>query len=557
VHAPCDGVVEVAEYRPDPLDYGGLVVLRHETPAGDPFWTVYGHLARESVGALGAGQRIVRGGCFARLGQPEENGGWDPHLHFQVALLTDGMSWDWPGVADPDDRAVWMAICPNPAALLNLPDARVLYRPIDEPHVREGRRAHFAGNLRLSYREPLLFVRGWKHFLYDEWGRVHLDAYNNVPHVGHAHPRLAAVAAEQLARLNTNTRYLHPLHVEFAEELLSRMPPHFTHVFFVNSGSEGNELALRLARTHTGGKDMITPDHGYHGHTTGAYDMSAYKFNKPNGGGRPEWVQLVPVADTYRGPHRGADAAQRYAAAVDVAIDRVVERGGRLAGFIAETFPSVGGQIIPPAGYLRGVYHRVRAAGGVCIADEVQTGLGRLGEWFWGFEQQQANPDIVVLGKPLGNGHPIGAVVTTEAIAKSFDNGIEFFSTFGGSTLSCRVGAEVLRIVREEGLEANAREVGGHLLDGLRALQARHEAIGDVRGHGLFIGLDLVRDRETREPATSLAGYVVNRLREERILIGTEGPADNVLKIRPPLTVTKADVDWLIAVLDATLSEVA
>ncbi|MCC6930100.1 MAG: aminotransferase class III-fold pyridoxal phosphate-dependent enzyme [Gemmatimonadaceae bacterium] len=555
VHAPTAGTVDAVEYRESRLDYGGMVVLRHVTPDGDPFWTLYGHLSRASVESLRPGQMIARGERFGALGEMEENGGWDPHLHFQLAVLTDGMAGDWPGVADPDDLALWTAICPNPAALLNLPDERVAYQALDTELICAGRKAHFATNLKLSYREPLLFVRGWKHYLFDEWGRVHLDAYNNVPHVGHAHPRLAAIAADQLARLNTNTRYLHPLQVAFAEELLARMPPHLTHVFFVNSGSEGNELALRLARTYTGGKDMVTPDHGYHGHTTGAYDLSAYKFNKPNGGGRPEWVQLVPVADTYRGEHRGDDAAVRYAEHVDDAIARIHARGGRLAGFIAETFPSVGGQIIPPVGYLAAVYDRVRAAGGICIADEVQTGIGRLGDFFWGFEHQGARPDIVVLGKPLGNGHPLGAVVTTSEIARSFDNGIEFFSTFGGSTLSCRVGTEVLRIVRDEGLQASARVVGNHLLAGLRELQSRHALIGDVRGMGLFIGVDLVTDRESRAPATAAASYVVNRLREERILIGTEGPADNVLKIRPPLTVGRDDAEWVVGVLGRLLSE--
>lgn len=555
VHAPCEGEVDVVEFRTSALDYGGMVVLRHHTPSGDPFWTLYGHLSRATIDGLAVGQRVARGERFGELGTAAENGGWDPHLHLQLATVTEGMAGDWPGVADPDDLALWRAVCPNPAALLNLPDARVAHRPIDLPALLDDRRERFASNLRLSYRDPCLFVRGWKHYLFDQWGRTYLDAYNNVPHVGHAHPRLREVASDQLARLNTNTRYLHPAQVAFAEALLAKVPPHLTHVFLVNSGSEANELALRLARTHTGGRDMVTPDHGYHGNTTGAYDVSAYKFNKPGGGGRQPWVQLIPIADTYRGEHRGADAGARYAASVDDAIARVRARGGALAGFIAETFPSVAGQVIPPAGYLHGVYARVRAAGGVCIADEVQTGLGRLGEHYWAFEQQGVLPDIVVLGKPLGNGHPLGAVLTTTEIGRSFDNGIEFFSTFGGSTLSCRMGMEVLRIVDEEGLQENAREVGSHLLGALRELQSRSPLVGDVRGVGLFVGVDLVADRESRAPATRAASDVVNRMREERILIGTEGPADNVLKIRPPLTVGRDDVDWLVARLEQILKE--
>ncbi|MDQ8166881.1 MAG: aminotransferase class III-fold pyridoxal phosphate-dependent enzyme [Gemmatimonadota bacterium] len=555
VQAPCDGVVEVVEYHDRSLDYGGMIVLRHVTPDGDTFWTLYGHLSRASAEGVTAGQRIAQGEAFAALGDVHENGGWDPHVHFQLLTTLDGMRGDWPGVADPDDLALWKALCPNPAALLNLADDVVAYLPLDESAVRAERDAHFASNLRLSYRAPCLLVRGWQHYVYDQWGRTYLDAYNNVPHVGHAHPRLRAVVHDQMGRLNSNTRYLHPAQLAFAESLLATVPSRFTHVFLVNSGSEANELALRLSRTRTGARDMITPDHGYHGNTTGAYDISAYKFDKPNGGGRPDWVQLVPVADTYRGAHRGPDAATQYAAYVDDAIARIHARGARVAGFIAETFPSVGGQIIPPVGYLQGVYARIRAAGGVCIADEVQTGLGRLGDFFWGFEQQQVEPDIVVLGKPLGNGHPMGAVLTTSDIAHAFDNGIEFFSTFGGSTVSCRVGTEVLRIVQDEGLQENARAVGDVLRSGLRDLQRAYPLVGDVRGMGLFIGVELVNNPDTRAPATAAASYVVNRLREERILIGTEGPDDNVLKIRPPLTVRAADVTWLVEVLGRVLGE--
>jgi 4-aminobutyrate aminotransferase-like enzyme len=401
-----------------------------------------------------------------------------------------------------------------------------------------------------------MFLRGWKHYLFDQMGRPYLDAYNNVPHVGHAHPRIQALAARQMAMLNTNTRYLHPAQIAFAETLTAKLPEMLSVCFFVNSGSEGNELALRLARAHTQGRDMVVPDHGYHGMTTGALDLSAYKFNGPGGKGAADWVHLIEVADPYRGRYRGdPEAGAKYAAEVDGALGRIAARGGKLAGFIAETFPSVGGQIIPPRGYLPAVYEKIRAAGGVCIADEVQTGLGRLGRHYWGFEAQGAEPDIVVLGKPLGNGHPLGAVVTTAEIAASFANGMEFFSTFGGSTLSCMVGCEVLTIIDEEGLQANAGAVGDEMLAGLRALQQRHPIIGDVRGMGLFLGVELVRDRETLEPATEAASTIANRLRDHRILIGTEGPHDSVLKIRPPLTFGHGDAAMLLDRLDRILGE--
>ncbi|MEB8387774.1 aminotransferase class III-fold pyridoxal phosphate-dependent enzyme [Rhodobacteraceae bacterium KMM 6894] len=557
VHAPMAGTVAFAGYRPSNLDYGGLIMLRHGTPEG-AFFTLYGHMSRSSVETLSIGQQISKGQQIAVFGDLHENGAWAPHLHFQMALGIDGMKEDWPGAVSPDDLAFWTAICPNPAALMNVPDAKVQFTPVSRDETLEERRANFGANLKLSYQSPVMLLRGWRHHLFDEWGRPYLDAYNNVPHVGHAHPRIRAVAYDQLGRMNSNTRYLHPAQGAFAKAVLRHMPEGLDTCFFVNSGSEANELALRLARAQSGGRDMITPDHGYHGNTTGAIDISAYKFNAKGGVGQPDWVQLVDVADDYRGKFRrdDPDRAEKYAALVDPALQAITARGGKLAGFICETFPSVGGQIIPPKGYLAGVYKRIRAAGGVCIADEVQTGLGRLGDYYFGFQEQGALPDIVVLGKPIGNGHPLGVVVTTRAIADAFAQGPEYFSTFGGSTLSCRIGKEVLDIVEDEGLMENARLRGKALLAGLRDLQADFDEIGDVRGYGLFIGVDLVSDRESRAPGTDIARYVINRMRDHRILIGAEGPADNILKIRPPLTIDADGVDMILHTLRVVLAEV-
>ena len=559
VHAPMEATVAFAGARAAYLDYGGVVILRHEAPSGAGFFTLYGHLAPGSLAGLRAGQRLETGERFASLGDVSENGGWNPHLHFQLALTTAGFDDDWPGAADPDELFLLKEIFPNPAALLNLADERTAFHTVDRSTVLRDRLGKFGANLKLSYADPVMFLRGWKHHLFDEWGRPYLDCYNNVPHVGHSHPRIQAVAAAQLKRLNSNTRYLHPAPIAFADKIVSKMPEQLSVCYFVNSGSEGNELALRLARAHTGGMDMITPDHGYHGNTTGAISISAYKFNAPGGIGQPDWVQLVEVADDYRGRFRrdDPDRAEKYAALVDRAIANIETRGGKLGGFIAETFPSVAGQIIPPEGYLAAVYRRIRAAGGVCIADEVQTGLGRLGEYYFGFEQQGVVPDIVVLGKPIGNGHPLGVVVTTRDIAESFARGPEFFSTFGGSTLSCVIGKEVLDIVDDEGLMDNARVVGGYLLERLRALQEEHGVIGDVRGFGLFIGVELVESRTSRKAAAHIASYVKNRMRENRILIGTEGPADNILKIRPPLTFDREGVDVTVRVLEKILGEIA
>ena len=556
LYAPLAGTVFIAEYRTGHLDYGGVIILRHETPQGDPFFTLYGHLNPEFLDRLKTGDTVEAGEKFCQLGDPSMNGGWSPHVHFQLALTTDGIQADWPGVGDPDEMYMWRAICPNPAALLNLPDEMVRYHPTDKSGVWQGRRTHFGENVSITYKDPVMLVRGWKHHMFDEWGRPYLDAYNNVPHVGHAHPRIQHVAADQLKRINTNTRYLHPAQTTFAEKVLSKLPDQFEVCFFVNSGTEANELALRLARAHTGAKGMITPDHGYHGNTTGAIDISAYKFNANGGVGPSDWVELIEVADDYRGAFKRDDPnrAQKFANLVDPALARLQAKGHGLAGFIAETFPSVGGQIIPPKGYLPAVYDKIHAAGGVCIADEVQTGLGRLGEYYFGFEHQGAVPDIVVLGKPIGNGHPLGVLVTTKAIADSFAKGPEFFSTFGGSTLSCRIGTEVLNIVEEESLQENARVMGDMLIIGLNKLMLNHACVGDIRGMGLFIGLELIN--KDGSEAREICSYVKNRMRDHRILIGSEGPKDNILKIRPPLSIDADDIEMIITVLADVLQEV-
>jgi len=320
--------------------------------------------------------------------------------------------------------------------------------------------------------------------------------------------------------------------------------------FLVNSGSEANDLALRLARAHTHATDLIVLDHAYHGNTNTLIDISPYKHNGPGGGGPPTWVHKLPLPDPFRG---GQDAE---AAIVNRVIQELRERKTPLAGFIAESMPSVGGQIVLPPGYLNKVYDAVREAGGVCIADEVQTGYGRIGTHFWAFESYGVVPDIVVLGKPIGNGHPIGAVVTTREIANSFDNGMEFFSTFGGNPVSCAIGLAVLDEVFKNDLQNHALVVGQSLLARLSELKASYEIMGDVRGSGLFLGVELVRNRTTLEPATAEADFIVNAMRDRQILFGTDGPFHNVLKIRPPMPFTKTDADRLCETLARVVSEV-
>jgi 4-aminobutyrate aminotransferase-like enzyme/Ser/Thr protein kinase RdoA (MazF antagonist) len=557
VHAPLAGTVHCVANNAAAKDYGPLVFLRHVTGDGTPFFTLFGHLGPSCLERLVVGQQVARGERIAEVGAPPGNGDWSPHLHIQLVTDLLELDRDCPGVAYASRRDVWRSLCPDPNVLLGIPAARF---PAPEPSVQDllaTRRSRVGRNLSLSYRHPLRIVRGWRQFLYDETGRAYLDAYNNVPLVGHSHPRVVRAVREQVGLLNTNTRYLHEHLARYAERLTALLPAPLRVAFVLNSASEANELALRVARTHTGRDDVVVLEHAYHGHTTTLIDISPYKFSGPGGGGRKPWVHVAPIPDVYRGAYRRGDpeAGPKYAAHVAEIVARAEADGRGIAAFIAETLPSVGGQVVFPPGYLTEAYRHVRAAGGVCIADEVQVGFGRLGAHFWGFESQGVVPDIVVLGKPIGNGFPLAAVVTTPEIAASFDNGMEFFSTFGGNPVACAAGLAVLDVMRDERLQENAARVGGRLLQGLRELAARHSVVGDVRGSGLFLGVELVRDRATLEPAGEEASYVVDRLRDKGVLAGTDGPHHNVIKLRPPLVVADADADLLVAVLDEVLGE--
>jgi len=556
VRTPLDGIVHTIADNSSSFDYGPLVILKHFANGDQEFFTLYGHLSRASTAKLSIGQQVVKGQIIARIGDRAENGSWPPHLHFQIISDLLEMNERFPGVAPASEREIWTGLCPNPNLLLGIPPAVFPEEDTFDKTMTQ-RRALLGGSLSVSYQRPLKIVRGWRQYLYDDTGRAYLDVYNNVPLVGHSHPRVVSAVQKQLALLNTNTRYLHDNVLRYAQRLTQTLPEPLRICFFLNSGSEANELALRLARTHSGFDDMIVLEHAYHGHTSTLIDMSPYKFDGPGGRGRKGWVHVSPVPDDYRGRYRRGetDLASKYASHVAALLNGLLANGSGAAAFIAETMPSVGGQIVFPPGYLAEVYSRVRDAGGVCIADEVQVGFGRLGTHFWGFESQAVVPDIVVLGKPIGNAYPLAAVVTTPEIAASFNNGMEFFSTFGGNPVACAAGLAVLDVLEAEQLQMNAHRVGIRLMTQLKDLQRRYPLIGDVRGMGLFLGLDLVRDRDTREPATDEASYVANRLRELGVLTGTDGPHHNVIKLRPPLIFSDADTDLLIVTLDAVLKE--
>lgn len=413
-----------------------------------------------------------------------------------------------------------------------------------ETHLSK-RKKYISDILSISYRRPIAMERSAFQFMYDSQGNTFLDAYNNIPHVGHSHPRVVEAGRTQMAKLNTNTRYLYPLLHEYAEKLLAKFPKPLSKVFFVNSGSAASDLALRLARAHTGVQNLMVMEHGYHGNTQQGIEISDYKFSNPKGQGQQSHIYKTKLPDTYRGEHtqNNGTAGKAYA---EEAIQYMSLLPNPLAAFISEPVVGCGGQVPLAKGYLKPVYDAIRAQGGVCISDEVQTGFGRLGEPFWGFEQQDVVPDIVVLGKPMGNGHPIGAVITTDEIAQSFEKGVEFFSSFGGNPVSCAVGLAVLDVIEEEELQRNALVVGNHYRTLLTELKAQYTCIGDVRGSGLFIGIDIVKPG-SKEPDTKLAQRLKNMLRDNYILVSTDGPADNVIKSKPPMCFSKENAEEVVS----------
>jgi 4-aminobutyrate aminotransferase-like enzyme len=382
-------------------------------------------------------------------------------------------------------------------------------------------------------------------------GSAYRDMYNNVPHVGHCHPHVVEALTRQIRTLNTHTRYLHENVLDYAERLIERFPDELDVAMFSCTGSEANELALRIARAYTGGTGIIVTDLAYHGNTHATYQMSTEDIPQEE---VPDFVISVPAPDTYRGAYRGDDAGERYAAHLETTIDELRDRGVKPAAFVVDTIISSSGVVSPPAGYLKKAAEIIRAAGGLFVADEVQPGFGRTGKNFWGFEADGFAPDIATMGKPMGNGQPLAATVTRKEIVERFSKKAHYFNTFGGNPVSCAAGLAVLDVIEKENLQQNALEVGQYLINGLNDLATRHQSIGDIRGSGLFLAVDLVNDRETREPATEMTSRVVNGLRDRGILTGSIGPGDNILKLRPPMVFSIENADYFLGTVDDVLT---
>ena len=421
----------------------------------------------------------------------------------------------------------------------------------------KSRTRHIGKSLSVSYKKPVKIIRGAMQYLFDDKGKTYLDAVNNVSHVGHCHPAVIKAINKQNTILNTNTRYLHENLVNYAKRLTTTMPDPLEVCFFVCSGSEANDLALRIARTITGHKATIVLEGAYHGTSIADIEASPYKYTGNGGNGRAAHIYEVTAPDTYRGPFTidDPDAGRKYTDLVEQVIDKINQKGKKLSAFICESILGCGGQIVLPKKYLKNVYTLVRKAGGLCIADEVQTGFGRVGSHMWAFETQGVVPDIVTVGKPMGNGHPIAAVITTKEIADSFANGMEYFNTFGGNPVSCAAGMAVLDVIENEDMQKHALKVGNQLIKELKKLMNKYSVIGDVRGLGLFIGVELVKNRETKKPAANEAEELINRMKENGILISTDGPLHNVLKIKPPMTFSRDDVKILVKTMDKILNE--
>lgn len=446
----------------------------------------------------------------------------------------------------------WLSINPTGAEnyfrrALKFPDQKT---PSIQTQLKK-RNINLSKALSISYQKPIYMEKAAFQYMYDAYGNAFLDAYNNIPHVGHSHPKVVEAGQKQLSRLNTNTRYIYDLLSDYAEKLLEKFPSSLNKVFFVNSGSAASDLAIRMAKHFTGKESLMVMEHGYHGNTQIGIDISDYKFSNPKGQGQKQHIIKTALPDTYHGRFTKNDGSAGAAYAAE-AIHQIDNAKSQIAAFISEPIVGCGGQVPLAMGYLEKIYPAIRKQKGLTISDEVQTGFGRVGDHFWGYEAQNVIPDMVILGKPMGNGHPIGAVVCTEEIAESFSRGVEFFSSFGGNPVSCAIGLAVLDVIEEEQLQQQAKTVGDYYKSLFTDLKNDHPCIGDVRGSGLFLGVEVVKPG-SHIADTQLAQKIKNELRAQFVLVSTDGPGDNVIKTKPPLIFNKDNALEVVEKMDSIL----
>ncbi|MET4428433.1 aminotransferase [Mycolicibacterium sp. 624] len=511
--------------------------------------TVTVHGAQFVVTVTGAdsasGDRVEAGAPFATI----EEGAW------ATITVTPADAPTVPAFTAADLKPGWLTLARDPGPLLGLAPATPASPSDTDRDLLARRDDSFARVQEHYYAEPPQIERGWRHHLMSTDGRTYLDMVNNVTVLGHAHPRVADAAARQLRRLNTNSRFNYEAVVEFSERLAATLPDPLDTVFLVNSGSEASDLAIRLATAASGRRDVVAVREAYHGWTYATDAVSTSTADNPNAlSTRPDWVHTVESPNSFRGKYRGADVG-RYALDAVHQIEDLVGAGRAPAGFICETVYGNAGGMMLPDGYLTQVYAAVRAAGGLAIADEVQVGYGRLGQWFWGFHQQDVVPDIVSVAKATGNGSPLGAVITSRAVADAFASQGYFFSSTGGSPLSCTIGLTVLDVMADEDLQGNAARVGSHLKERLLALRDRHPIIGTVHGMGLYLGVEMVRDAVTLTPAPEETAAICDRMLELGVVIQPTGEHLNILKTKPPLCIDVPGADFYVDTLDRVLTE--
>lgn len=458
-----------------------------------------------------------------------------------------------PTFAKPSEAEQWLSQLADPASTIGL-------EPVENPFDAEAelhRRAKiFASAQERYYLKPPQIERGWKEFLVGADGRVYLDMVNNVAAIGHSHPRQGQAVADQLSLLNTNSRFLYRALADLSERLVELAPhPSLDTVLLVNSGTEAIDLALRLSQVFTGRRSVVALREAYHGWSMGADAITTSAYDNPYAlANRPDWVEVADIPNPYRGTYRGLDSAPQYLADLRSQLEAMADAGREPAAFICETVLGNAGGIVMPDGYLAGAYEEIRTRGGLAIADEVQVGYGRLGRHFWGVQQQDAVPDIIAVAKAMGNGFPLGAVITRREIAEALSREGNFFSSAGGSPVSSVAGLAVLDVIRDEGLQQNAARVGDHLVARLEELASRHEVIGAIHGMGLYLGIELVRSRATLEPATEETAAVCERLLHHGVIMQATSERQNVLKVKPPLCLSVESADFFVDALDAVLS---
>jgi 4-aminobutyrate aminotransferase-like enzyme len=498
---------------------------------------------------------IRKGQWIGEIGNYKVNGNWSPHLHFQIMTSLMNEVDNFPGVGEEYLLNIWEQISPDPNIILQIPES-FFTNKVKKEKILLKRKKNIARNLSISYREPLHMLEAKDQFFYDEHGRKYLDCVNNISHVGHSNKLVHDALVLQNLKLNTNTRYLYNIINEYSDRLLKTFPKQLNKIFFVCTGSEANDLALRIAKNYTKAQNVLVMDNAYHGHTNSLIDLSPYKFNSKGGEGKKDYVHVLRMPDEIRGKwtKQNNKWINKYIDEAKEIINKNFNKKNSLSGFFFESILGCGGQIELPKGYLKNIVKLVRQKNALCIADEVQTGFGRVGSNFWAFEEHEIVPDIVTLGKPMGNGHPIAAVITTKKIADTFNNGMEYFNSFGGNPVSCAVGNAVLDVMEKDNLQKNSKIVGDYFLKNLRNIQKKFpNYISKISGKGLFIGIDLIINGNFLLPNPKLATKLINSLRLKGILLSTDGPYNNVIKIKPPLVFNKDNVNFVCSEIDKFL----